>query len=318
VGKSFVHTLEVINYVADQQKGIKIPLGYILEAINLRLTGTLTISGGAASGTVVAEGPATLVKSIDLIADGAVLLKRYPMTVVYRANQFWKGTAPERTQLTTGDEGAEDFIQDIEIMFKQPLALDPESTLLDSRRYEDISLFITWGNTGNLITGGDRTLALTNVKVTPMLKFTDEPSDELFSIFKEYVIEKEITVTSADVPIDLNIGNVFRAIFFEVMAALTPANNVINNISLVSDTTIYHRLKMGWAQLQADNEVDYSLEAVPTGYVLDNLMPSGDLADALDTEDFSDLKLHFDVTKQAGTNKIFTLFSEIIPASAII
>ena len=71
-------------------------------------------------------------------------------------------------------------------------------------------------------------------------------------------------------------------------------------------------------QLRADNEVDYALETVPSGYALDNLMPTGFLEDALNTIDFSNLKLHLDVTKQSGTNKVYVMLGEIIPASAFL
>jgi len=87
-------------------------------------------------------------------------------------------------------------------------------------------------------------------------------------------------------------------------------DNVVNFMTLTSDSSHDHFKRRPWASLQLENVQRYQLDGAAvvgnriTGYAYLDLLEDGRMAAAINTEALNELKLVMDVTKTSGVETL--------------
>lgn len=258
----------------------ELPVGDPWLAMRLNLRGQLVGAAGAA-GTVLADAPLPLFRlSLTTDIDREVVEPDVSARALYRYNQIVDGTAGELVAPTVVVATTTDFNAVVTIPFVDRLVDVPMDTVLDTRRYNAVTLTITSGVLSDIVSGA--------ANVT------------LGSLF----VDVEIIRVSPRVPLPLTVAKVLP--FYKRHAPfLAPANTTLNldrvptyaikrigvftatspvagvpftgaGSNVVLDTlriSSNYRDHFGSAQggvsrrtLQAGNKADYHLETWPTGW----------------------------------------------------
>lgn len=288
------------------------PVGDPWLMMTLNLRGELN-AVAAASGTVVADGPLplwNLALTTDLDKD--VIEPSVSARALYRLAQFLNGTAGEIVTPVVTSSTVTSFNAVVQILFADPRMLVPEDSILDTRRYNNITMTITTGLITDIVTSP--------VNVTLQNVFADV----------------EITRLSPRVPLPLNVVKVLP--FIKRYAPLTPATDTFQNLDRVPTYALKRHLSftssgstagvpftgtgsnaildtirissnrrdhfgsavggISRRVLQGDNKLDYKAETWPTGWYVADLVLDKSLLSALATGDLSLLQAVY--TYQGG------------------
>jgi hypothetical protein len=129
--------------------------GMGLRKIRLVICGVTSV--GAAD--PITWGLYQWIKGVSLRANGEVLYNSVPGMGLYKMNQYFDRCAPYHTPILAA-AGTYYAVLDLPLVF--PFLKRPEDTILDTNRYDDISLEISTGAVGDvLVTPGANTLTCT-------------------------------------------------------------------------------------------------------------------------------------------------------------
>jgi hypothetical protein len=262
----------------------------------LRLTGTLTISGGTTNGTPVVENPRTLIKAVQVVVTGLTgdTFIDIPMTDLVILTNFIgrrPGIAPQETAVTSGAIGATNFVGEYYLPFALEDMTNPYRGFFASNRYAQVRLRILWGTTTDLVSGGDRTLALTVTGVDVWVR--EYSFDTRFESNTDYLLHQRVNVkqvsinAAAQTNFDIEIprtASFLRGVLIKQYTdnPETPITTLIGNEQQV--TLIYNdndrKFEFTWNQLIRKNREDYAPLnpaggpfAFPTGYAFVDLTP---------------------------------------------
>ncbi len=268
----------------------------IFEYWILRLTGTLTISAGTTNGTPVTENPRTLIKAVQVVVTGLTgdTFIDIPMTDLVVLTNFIgrrPGIPPFETAVTSGAIGTTNFVGE----YYLPFSLDDMSNsyrgFFAANRYAQVRLRILWGTTTDLVSGGDRTLALTVTQCDVWVK--EYSFDNRFETNTNYLLHQRVNVKQvslnnfAQTNFDIEIprtASYLRGILIKQYTDIpeTPITTLISGEQQV--TLIYNdndrKFEFTWNQLIRKNREDYAPInpaggpfAFPTGYAFVDLTP---------------------------------------------
>jgi len=316
---------------------IDLPRGFLGRSLFCRLSGTVTV-GVANATAIVAESPYPLIRRLEIIADGRDTIKSLTGQQLRAFTSFYYGGLPPFTVPGVAI-GAQPFAAFFVVPFESPLARSPIDTLLDTRRYEQIQLRITWGvgngaagATTDLLDGAPTTTqVVSNCGLDVSMFQTAEPSGELFSLFRQTYQEQIFTASTTDFDFNIPVGNTIRSLLLRATtgdlvtaAGQIPTNAIIQDISLIADSAHFPVNRVLGAIVQEANAAEYRITdptsaaglTVPAGYYLLDFAEDGMLTAALQTADIASLRLRLNVAFQAGsTNRIQVVANEIIPAN---
>jgi len=314
---------------------LDIPRGFLARNLLCRLAGNQVV-GVANYTTIAAEAPYTLIQRVEVIADGRDTIKSLTGAQLFALTCAYYGGVPPFVAPVVG-VGTNAFSAFFVIPFASPLARSPIDTLLDTRRYEQIQLRVTWG-VGTGAAGVDTdygdaapttTTATTNCALEVVIDQTAEPSKQLFSIFRQSFQEQVLTASSTDFDFTIPVGNTLRGVLIRTTtgdrltgAGLVPVNTIITDLSLIADSAHFPVNRVG-GLLQRDwGAVDYRVgnpagttNALPPGYYLIDFAEDGMLTAAIQTADIASLKLRLNVVQVGGTNRIQVVLNEIVNAN---
>ena len=235
-------------------------------------------------------------------------------------NFFNYARYPQRTvpTLATGDNK---FYQTAILPIALPRAIREIDTLINTGRLSTFSLQFTFGGKADIFSTAPTAYTLANIEVQShiheAININVPPEKLRFSVYKELFIEKEVTQTTAEFPIILPVGNIYRGMMIEAEVAGDPNDAVINEVQVRSGTTVYAKIK--WLDLRDQNALKHNMESQSfTGYAYLDFCPEGRLSDALDASKLSMLEAVFDVSKQTGTNYIRIYPDELIVPSLVL
>lgn len=297
-----------------------LPVGDPWLVMRLNLRGQLRDPGVPATGTIVPDAPLGLFNiALTTDIDRDVVEPSVSARALYRYNQFLYGTAGAMTAAVLPNTNTTLFNAVIDIPFVDPLLRIPMDTVLDTRRYNAVTLTVTTG-------------AIADVIDTPAAT----------TVLESCFVDIEIVRVSPRVPMPLTVGKALP--FFKRHAPIVPPGETLVNLDRVPTLAIKRlcvftsnaaaganaprpgipftglgvntmiaglRVSSNFrdhfgsaaggvlpALIQAGNKLDYSVETWPAGwYVVDfNLEKS--LWNALATGDKSTLQAIF--TWQAG------------------
>jgi len=130
----------------------ELPVGDPWLIMRLNLRGQLRDPGVPATGTIVPDAPLGLFElSLQTDMDRDVIEPSVSARAFYRYNQFLNGVAGALTAAVLPNTNTTLFNAVVDIPFIDPLMRIPMDTVLDTRRYNAVTLTITTGAIANII-----------------------------------------------------------------------------------------------------------------------------------------------------------------------
>lgn len=316
---------ETIAYSSNNKVSENLSRGMVYRELYLKLSGQLTATvGNNVYANVLRGDEWAVVKRIDVIANGTDVIKSFSGPNLRMLNYLWYGVPPKRS-VALGDGTANPaFASTLVIPFWMPRSVRPIDTALDSRELSSLTVEITWG------THTDINASATGFTTSPTVELASLESFNVtgpFSQWRMFEIEKEVTSTTNRFRIELPVGGVYRNFLISATDAGADDNAVVNNVKLVSGSTVFDNLPADILQdvqhLRQGITRGFSGTAYDDvfmgdnndmeGYYLLDRVTDGFLTEGLDTLGFSELFLEFDVTVGGGTTNLTVIPSEIIP-----
>lgn len=294
--------LGVIDFVSNKLKSLEngLPRNYEYYRLMLRLTADITIAAGGA--TAYTEAFWKLLKRVEVVANGNIVIKSFDGPAIGRLAQFFHEKLPNYSAVPTAEGANQTFAALLPIDFAMPRSIKPVDTLLNGPLFSSLDLNILWGSETDMYSANADKATINSAEVE--VESLEEVSAQVFGglVHKVHTLEKEVTASTSKFEIPLNGVTKYRGFLIHSEVDGNPNNSVINSIQLKDGGNIMR--DNDWANLQDANYSDHKLAAVPTGYAFIDMCPDGMLTQSLDSAGMNDLKLLFDVSKQGGTNKI--------------
>src|SRR4029077_11529450 len=199
--------------------------------------------------------------------------------------------APLEVAVTSGAIGATNFVGEYYLPFSLEDMTNPYRGFFAANRYAQVRLRILWGTAADLVSGGDRVLALTVTGVDVWVR--EYSFDTRFESNTDYLLHQRVNVkqvsinAAAQTNFDIEIprtASFLRGILLKQYTDVpeTPITTLIGNEQQV--TLIYNdndrKFEFTWNQLIRKNREDYAPLnpaggpfALPTGYAFVDLTP---------------------------------------------
>lgn len=245
-----------------------LPVTSVLSEINLNLEYAVSTGVGGALNTEFERAPWTLIKRIDLVADGRDTIKSYDGGSLLDINHWDYGEYPPSqivdigASLTNGTP-TYPLHHTLTINLKSPgmlPELNPKTgmseggenlTLLDCRKFNSLELRVTFGSFG--ATGSNDVYATATApftldlfRLTPWSKeILDLSRDSAFAVNQEIMSVTAFPTTAAtDKAFKLNVGNPLRRLFYSTVDSNSrnPVNR-LNAIKLLENGTFFRRVQ---------------------------------------------------------------------------
>lgn len=317
-----VRPIATENVFLGQPITVSLPRNYAYRDIKLRLAGSITISGGSASGTPYVGAPAQLITSIEVRRGGKDTIFSMSGEDLYLHNSLMYGVDPQNATLADGDAQTNTAVNvELTIPFENLLGAKPFDTLLQSVGLSSLDLIINIASAASVVVdGGDRTIAVGSTNFSLDISSTEEDNTQsfVFGDIRQYVAQN-VNVAGASQNFQIkpiNTGNFYKGFIIiakdtNVAGELT--NGIINNIRLKSGTISF--FDQDSLQTQADNKVKLHLSSTKAGLYYIDLMPDGRLNQTLDVSRASgreSLEFELDVNAPGATGTIRVLAQEYV------
>jgi hypothetical protein len=350
----FRNTWSRVGSIPFTENGVQtldLQRGFLIRSVGMRLQGTVTVAGAAAT-AANPEAPFTLVRRIEVIGDGRdTLFNMSGEQLRSWLAMYYGGVpafSPPNLAGVVGAVGVNTFAAYMPIPFESPLTRVPIDTLLDSRRYENLQLRITWGqvtsganvNSDLLEAAAATTQAPGTITIDVAQFQTSEPSGQLFSQMRRYAIEKDITAANTDFDTDINTGQTIRSLLVRSTfgtrlgtgVPITPSNAIVQDLSVIADNAHFPANRVVGNIIRDQNASDYRVidpnfttvagavsgfagVKIPDGLYLLDFVEDGMLSTAINSADIASLKLRANVALSgSGGDRLSTIVTEIIPA----
>lgn len=310
---------EKIPFEENTQKGIKLDRNRLIKQINLELAGSVVLAGGSASGAVNTDSVMLIMPKIEIVANGMKVLFRQDAQTLYYKNQFEYGTPGAIAVPADGSAAAHSILCNMVINFMNNVGHNVSDTFLPAHRFKSLDLLISWGDLDDMFTAAcDRTKTMSSAYgITPIIVETTEPEPKFIRV-QDY-IEDTITATSSDFQVELPVGAaIYQNLMFKTLDAGERDSDVINSITLETDSVTKHISNVPYDQYRNMNELNHGIDSLPAGFTYLPLTEEGRVTSGLNLGDVNQCKLHLDVTVGAGTTKLRTYMDKLVPLSSII
>jgi len=306
-----------IAFSQNNTVSLEVPNTLLSRTLVMRLTGNLVI-GVANAANIFSEAPLGLIRRVELVADGRRYLLSNAGRDLFRLEHFGNRKQGELSP-PIATVGTRPFSALLTYTHEALGFIDPSESLFDPRLYKKVELRITWGAATDIATagGGGGTIAIDAVtKLSVSYVQTAEGVEQILFDRTVSFDEKDVTATSQAFAFDVPQNGLLAGVLFRTDrdagagAGPVPIDDLINNISLKSDTTVAHVDKLVWADLQAQNVPDFSLDGAAViggrlpGYAFLDLTENGMFSSALNINALNKAQLVLDVTRTSGTEKV--------------
>lgn len=321
--RNTLNQLPTLTYAAGATSSLKLPKTFLHRAMTLRFRGTATIA--TATAVAIAEGPLNVIKKIELIGDGRKTYWAIDGASAYRLSNLMMGKAGEFDPPTL-TAGARPFSFAYQLHHEAAAMRQPNDSFFDPRRHEEVELRITWAAADTeVITPGGGGTAVVSGTLDVILEQTTMGAESIIANRLLNYREDSITATSSNYSFEIPRNGILAGILFKTTRAGAPVDDLINKISLRSDSSFLHADNLRWDTLQAKNVIEYGLDrpfsaAGATGYAATYdpdeygtgiegyaflpLIEDGMLSSGLNTLDLNTLEVVLDVTRTSGTELV--------------
>lgn len=321
-----VHSgLPAIAYSKNNVTRLELPNGLIQKRLIMRLTGNLVVA--TATATIFSEAPLGLIKKVELVGDG----RRYLCSADGR--DLWhlaRRMHRKKLELAApvGTAGTNAFSATMVLDADALNFADGSESMLDTRIFKKLELVITWGSETDIATaGGGGTISVDNT--TQLDVYEQQTSEGVHKILFDHVLassERAVVATTSDLLVDdVPQSGLLAGILIRTTrdagagAGPVPVDDIINNLSLVSDVSIKHVDKVKWRTLQSWEVAQFLIDGgnattgQDVGYAYLDLSESGMFSSALNVNALNKLQLRADVTRTSGTEMIHVLYDFFEP-----
>jgi hypothetical protein len=303
------------------------------ERFVLRLTGTLTISGGTTDGTPVFENPRTLIKAVQVVVTGLTgdTFIDIPLTDLVVLSHFIgrrPGMDPSETPILSGAVGTYTFGGDYVIPFALEDMSNPYRGFFAANRYAQVRLRLQFGTTADLVSGGDRTLAISACNVDVWVR--EYSFDQRFETANDLLLHQRVNVKQqsinavAQTNFDLEIprtASYLRGILLKQYTDIpeTPITSLLTleqQVTLILNDTD-RKFEYTWEQLIRKNREVYvrgSSSPWPVGYAFIDLAPNGDFSNLINMLNFQKMVVRIDNNSVANAFVRMTLLKYALSA----
>ena len=245
-----------IPYDSGNTRAAEVPKTYLTKSLALRFTGTLVVST-ALTLIDATNSPLQLLSRIELSGDGNETIWAISGKDAYRIQQLYNGKAGELVApgTTVASHPMAAFIL---ISAEAVNMAIPVDSYLDLREFEKTELRITWAALSSLFSAGAATMTDGQVEV-----YANQSTEGLPSIgFRKFFMydERPITATQTDFRFNVPRSGLLAGILFRVERDGAPVDDIVNFITLESDSSHTHVKRRSWRSLQAENVVRYQLD----------------------------------------------------------
>lgn len=250
----------------------------------LRLAGTLSKTE-ACAGTLVSEGPLTLINTIRVLADGEVIKEIDPMHLRVISHHIYRGGDTSISNISLGTDVAEAFSARLALDFRTLRSEKPDNTFFPADRYGQLSVEVDWAATSAtsiapLVSGGAYTgVAFPTIPTLTIIgKEIMDPGQRAAPYWLQRYTQKVFSVNSVAQTggvFQLPVGEVIRGILISqyTNTPRVPLSTLVaasGKIQIRANGSFY-KYETTWGELQQKNQADYGV-AMPTGYAFIDFM----------------------------------------------
>lgn len=318
-----VITGAVLNNSGQTPFSREFPTGEGWYSLMLGVNIALTVGTGT---TPVAEGELLFIKNVLLRTDRAETLCNLPGRALWKIAAMKNGALPYKDAIAAASAT---YRVHLPIYFCDPEAgpqqmLRPEDTVLDTSRYNSITLHVTLGSVSDLLgTPGTATVACTldaeierSLGVLPGEK-PGEGGRPIAHINYDFRPPVDANVNQF-IDIERSAEMSLKRLYIHTGSSGTGgipwsganADTIIGTINIKDQNRTIEKDRL-WRSIQHQNKLDHSLESVLSGVVAFNFVSDKSIAAAMATADKSVLQATW-TNGTAPANSIVTLTQEAI------
>lgn len=332
------------NFSANSPVSFELPRDSVYKEILLHLEMNLTTAAGGALDGFFDGFPWTLLKRIELIADGKDTIKSIDGASAVDLNWFDYGTFPDVEESTLGaaaDGGNQEFL--LMLPLESIGMLEPMKTYHDARKNSSLELRLTFGAGAADLASTATNVTIATYRITPYAQeILDLGIDSRFAVNQEILQNIAFpTNTGTDRRFRLNVGNAYRQIMVDERDQNSRAKvDRITEYRLIENGTFTRRrwpkgllklhndmkliaggggLALGDAPTMPDRASGAATPATGraggkrTGLAMIDIAEDGREDSMIDTLGFSDLSLHLDWNGANVTDLIRIVTRQWVP-----
>lgn len=303
--------IEFIPFEENTPRSTKIPMDRKISSIDLYFNAQMVISGGAASGSVLADAPLQAIPEVRVQGNGSIPIFRSTARGMYIKKGIEKGTKGMIVPPASGDEATVNVAVFLHIDFENNLGIRPQDSYLPAYLFQSLNLIVRWGTLTDMFDATfDRDCAISSAYgMNIVINEADLPAPKLIRM-QDY-IEAEVTATRGNFPIELEVGDMtYQSFMFETLDADVRESDIINTISLLASPKSVHLEDLPFDLMQHSNKLQFGLESSAIGTVVDAgnvflyMLEKGLLTTGLNLRGVKTCKFKLDVTVGSGTTII--------------
>lgn len=295
--------------------GKDFPMGRGWVRTRLRVRIAVVIGTGV---TTINESGLLFIKRIFMKTDKNEILVNCSGRALYKFLQSENKTLPYGTVTVPAATGNTDIYLDIPHTFNDDHKR-PFDTILDTGRYQSISIQITLGTIADLlVTPGTATVtaALDMEALTSASALPEKAQPILYrSIFEQQpVIPTVATFMELDRSRDLAVMKMMVGTFKTATAGVpftgVGDDNVIANFDVKDQDKFYYQTRL-WGFGSSDDKLEYSLETPQVGYQFIEFARDKSVFSALYTGNKTNLRLQWLNATAVGTDQVACLYDSV-------
>jgi len=288
-----IYTGKTVNQNGRSQLGEDFPLAHGWYKANLRFKIVVTI--GTATGAIT-NGELNIIKNILFRTDKGETICDLPGRALYNIATVKAGTTARKDAIAAASAT---YLVNIPLYFADERMIRPEDTILDTARYNSVTLDVTYGGVADLFTTpGTASLVVTSdfevYRTSDVL-----PEEALPIAFPSYEVEPTSdpnSKTFIDMSRDINMS--VKRMYVHTASGATAGqpfsgtndDGVIDVVSLKDHNSSIIQDRV-YEMVQDGNKEDYSLESVVSGLMVFDFVRDGSSLSSLYTGDLSKLQL---------------------------
>jgi hypothetical protein len=316
MARQFIRQLGIVPFSQSNVQRLELPRNHVFKALELELTGSVTIAGGAANGIAHDSQPMSLIRSIRIVRNGSEVLQDLTGPEAFAIATINWGAPASFLAVAGGGAvgGPTAFSANLRIDFAALGLSTPSLTLLKAVGASSLFIEVTWGALSNLFVGNDRTGTFTNCQLRVMgIEIMDVAGRFGDKILRP--IDRVVAASASDLEIQLQTGPLYKRVFFRTSQSTDgdEYDTLINNLRLSVDGVLYLADRVTWNQLRAHNKRIYGLETIPSGYGALDFCEDGNGAGMIATAGAAEVKFLFDVTAGAATCNLRIIPEMFVP-----
>ena len=290
----------------------ELPMGEGWYAMRLRINQVLTVGTGSGA---VAEGELRFIRGILLRTDRGELLCNLPARALYKIGAYKAGSPPRKDAIAAADGT---YRVNVPIFFADFKMDRPEDTILDTKRYNSVTLEIQLGTVADLLTtvGTSAVTATVDVEIERSLGRLPKEAEPFYHVYYDFrppVDASVNTIIDFERSADMGLKRVYTHASLSGTAGLpfSGANaDDVQNVVTIKDQNRFIEKDRVHEMIQEQNKDDAGLETALAGIEVFDFVRDGSIQSMLATGDKS--VLQYSWTNKAGVaaNDIVTLAVE--------